>query len=178
VNATSQNTDAKTTKAPQEFEPKIIGFCCNWCTYAGADLAGISRFQYSPNLRMIRVMCSGAIDPAHILEAFSRGADGVFVGGCHPGECHYQEGNYKALRRYRALLRLLDQFGIERERVRLEWISASEGDRFAAVIRDFTEKLKALGPLNWSANWDEDGQRREALESIAREHEEAMEILP
>jgi F420-non-reducing hydrogenase iron-sulfur subunit len=128
------------------FEPKIIGFCCNWCAYAGADLAGISRIQYPPNLRMIRVMCSGAIDPVYILDALSMGADGVFIGGCHPGDCHYMAGNYKTRRKVALIKRLLSQLGLEPERVRLEWVSAAEGGRFGQVVTDFTEELKRLGP--------------------------------
>jgi len=128
------------------FEPKIIGFCCNWCAYAGADLAGISRIQYPTNLRMIRVMCSGAVDTEHVLEAFRNGADGVFIGGCHPGDCHYQTGNYKTMRKVMLLKNLLRQLGIEPERLRLEWISAAEGQRFAHVVTDFVEEIKKLGP--------------------------------
>jgi len=129
------------------FEPKIIGFLCNWCSYAGADLAGVSRIQYPPNIRIIRVMCSGRIDPAFILEAFKDGADGVLVGGCHlPSDCHYISGNFKALRRISLTKKVLGELGIEPERVRLEWISASEGDKFAAVVRDMTEQVKKLGP--------------------------------
>jgi F420-non-reducing hydrogenase iron-sulfur subunit len=129
------------------FEPKIIGFLCNWCSYAGADLAGVSRIQYPSNIRIIRVMCSGRIDPAFILEAFKDGADGVLIAGCHlPSDCHYISGNFKALRRVTLLRKVLQNFGIEPERLRLEWISASEGDRFAAVVRDMVEKLKKLGP--------------------------------
>ena len=129
------------------FEPKIIGFLCNWCSYAGADLAGVSRIQYPPNIRIIRVMCSGRIDPAFILEAFKDGADGVLVGGCHlPSDCHYISGNFKAVRRISLLKKVLGEFGIEPERVRLEWISASEGDKFAAVVRDMTEQVRKLGP--------------------------------
>src|SRR3990170_327328 len=164
--------------ADAQFEPKIIGFLCRWCSYTGADLAGTSRIQYPPNVTPIRVMCSGRVDPTFVLKALVSGADGVLIAGCHPGDCHYQQGNYKALRRYRTLLKLLDQFAIERDRVRLEWISASEGDRFAAVVKDLTEKLQALGPLQWPANWEEDGGRSEALESIVLEHEEAMEVQP
>ncbi len=129
------------------FEPKIIGFLCNWCSYAGADLAGVSRIQYPPNIRIIRVMCSGRIDPAFILEAFKDGADGVLIGGCHlPSDCHYISGNFKALRRISLIKKVLGELGIEPERVRLEWISASEGDKFAAVVRDMTEQVKKLGP--------------------------------
>ena len=131
----------------KSFEPKIIGFLCNWCSYAGADLAGVSRIQYPPNIRIIRVMCSGRIDPAFILEAFKDGADGVLVAGCHlPSDCHYISGNFKALRRITLLREVLKDFGIEPERLRLEWISASEGDKFAAVVRDMVDAVKKLGP--------------------------------
>jgi F420-non-reducing hydrogenase iron-sulfur subunit len=130
-----------------EFEPKIIGFLCNWCSYAGADLAGVSRIQYPPNIIIIRVMCSGRIDPAFVLEAFKDGADGVLVAGCHPpSDCHYISGNFKALRRITLLKKALKEFGIEPERLRLEWISASEGDKFAEVVRDMVEEIKNLGP--------------------------------
>jgi F420-non-reducing hydrogenase iron-sulfur subunit len=129
------------------FEPRIIGFLCNWCSYAGADLAGVSRIQYPPNIRIIRVMCSGRIDPVFVLEAFKDGADGVLVAGCHPpSDCHYISGNFKALRRITLLKKALKEFGIEPERLRLEWISASEGDKFAEVVRDMVEELKNLGP--------------------------------
>jgi F420-non-reducing hydrogenase iron-sulfur subunit len=129
-----------------EFEPRIVGFLCNWCAYAGADLAGVSRIQYPPNLRVVRVMCSGRIDPAFVLEAFRSGADGVLVAGCHPGDCHYISGNFKAYRRILMLKKLLEQFGLESERLRLEWVSASEGDRFATVIKDMVKVIKKLGP--------------------------------
>ena len=158
------------------FEPKIVGFLCNWCSYRAADLAGSARITHAPNVRIIRVMCSGRVDPTFVLKALSLGADGVLIAGCHPGDCHYQEGNHKAMRRYRMLLKLLDAFGVERERVRLEWISASEGERFAAVVKDLTEKVRALGPLNWSDNWDEEGDLAAELQAIADEHEEAMEV--
>jgi F420-non-reducing hydrogenase iron-sulfur subunit len=129
------------------FEPKIIGFLCNWCSYAGADLAGVSRIQYPTNIRIIRVMCSGRIDPAFIFEAFKDGADGVLVAGCHlPSDCHYISGNFKALRRITLLKNTLKEFGIEPERVRLEWVSASEGDKFAMIVRDMVEELKKIGP--------------------------------
>jgi F420-non-reducing hydrogenase iron-sulfur subunit len=130
-----------------EFEPKIIAFLCNWCSYAGADLAGISRIQYPPNVRVIRVMCSGRIDPTFVVKALNDGADGVLIGGCHPGDCHYLEGNYKAMRRYQLLTKLLEQFGVEKGRVRLEWISAGEGERFAQVMREITETVRKLGPF-------------------------------
>jgi len=129
-----------------KFEPKIVAFCCNWCSYAGADLAGTSRIQYSPNIRIIRVMCSGRVSPLFVLKALSVGADGVLVLGCHPGDCHYIEGNYKTLRRIPLLKKMLKQFGIEEERVRLEWVSASEGARFAEVANSFTKTIKKLGP--------------------------------
>ena len=128
------------------FEPKIIGFCCNWCAYAGADLAGINRNQYPPNIRMIRVMCSGTIEPLYVVKAFKEGADGVFIGGCHPGDCHYQNGNYKTQRRIVLLKRAISEIGLDPRRIRLEWISAAEGQRFARVITDFTEEMRKLGP--------------------------------
>ncbi len=130
-----------------EFEPKIIGFLCNWCSYAGADLAGVSRIQYPPNIRIIRVMCSGRIDPAFVLEAFKDGADGVLIAGCHlPSDCHYMSGNFKALRRITLLRNVLKDLGIEPERLRLEWVSASEGDKFATVVKTMVEDVKRLGP--------------------------------
>lgn len=131
----------------EEFEPKIVGFLCNWCAYAGADLAGVSRMQYPPNIRIVRVMCSGRVDPSFILEALKDGADGVLVAGCHlPSDCHYISGNFKALRRIKLLKKVLEQFGIEPERVRLEWISASEGDKFATVVKDMVERIQKIGP--------------------------------
>ncbi len=130
------------------WEPRIVGFFCNWCTYTAADLAGVSRMKYAPNVRVIRLMCSGRVDPQFVLDAFARGADGVLIGGCHPGDCHYGEGNYKMLRRYHLLRRMLADMGIEPERLRLEWISAAEGDKVKAVINDMVEKIKALGPLD------------------------------
>jgi len=129
------------------FEPRIIAFFCNWCTYLAADLAGTSRLKYAPNIRVVRLMCSGRVDPQFVLRAFAQGADGVLIGGCHPGDCHYQEGNYKALRRFLLLRRTLKQMGIEEDRFRLEWISAAEGDRVRAVVNDMVEKVRALGPL-------------------------------
>lgn len=134
-------------KAPGEFEPKIVAFFCNWCTYLAADLAGTSRMKYAPNTRVVRVMCSGRVDPQFILEAFAKGADGVLIGGCHPGDCHYQEGNYKALRRFYLLKKMVRAMGIEEDRLRLEWISAAEGDRVKAVVNDMVAKIRALGPL-------------------------------
>jgi F420-non-reducing hydrogenase iron-sulfur subunit len=133
--------------AKEEFEPRIIGFLCNWCSYAGADLAGVSRIQYPTNIRIIRVMCSGRIDPVFVLEAFKDGADGVLIAGCHlPSDCHYIDGNSKALKRTAMLKKVLQDFGIEPERLRLEWVSASEGDRFAALVREMVDEMKKLGP--------------------------------
>ncbi len=129
------------------FEPRIVGFLCNWCSYTGADLAGTARLHYPPNVTSIRVMCSGRVDPAFILDAFRRGADGVLICGCHPGDCHYIEGNYKCMRRMPLTQLLLQQFGVDRNRMRLEWVSASEGGRFQEVITEFTEQIRALGPL-------------------------------
>lgn len=129
------------------FEPKIVGFFCNWCSYAGADSAGTARKTYPQNVNVIRVMCSGRIDPQFILKAFKEGADGVLILGCHPGDCHYKEGNYKALRRYKMLKKLITQFGIEEERLRLDWVSAAEGDKFVNVINEFTQTIKNLGPF-------------------------------
>ena len=134
-----------------KFEPKIVAFCCNWCSYAGADLAGTSRIQYPSAIRIIRVMCSGRVSPFFILKALSVGANGVLVLGCHPGDCHYIEGNYKTMRRFPLLKKLLKQLGIEEERVRLEWVSASEGAKFAEVTNSFTQDIKNLGP-NISGN--------------------------
>ncbi|HDR06269.1 MAG TPA: hydrogenase iron-sulfur subunit [Candidatus Coatesbacteria bacterium] len=135
--------------ADESFEPRLVGFLCRWCTYTGADLAGISRLKYPPNLTPIKVMCSGRVDPTFIVQAFAEGADGVLIGGCHPGDCHYDVGNYRTMRRFPMLLKLLEQFGIERDRVWLRWISASEGKLFADTIRDFTARIKELGPLSW-----------------------------
>ena len=129
------------------FEPKIVVFACNWCSYAAIDLAGTSRMKYPPNLRVIKVMCSGRIDPQFILEAFKEGADGVLVTGCHPGDCHYIEGNLKTMRKVKLLERVLEAFGIEKERFRLEWISASEADKFVKVAKEMVEQVRALGPL-------------------------------
>ncbi|HRE09690.1 MAG TPA: hydrogenase iron-sulfur subunit [Ignavibacteria bacterium] len=132
----------------KKYEPKIVAFFCNWCTYTAADLAGVSRLKYAPNVKVIRIMCSGRVDPQFILQAFASGADGVLIGGCHPGDCHYSEGNYKMLRRFRLLKRMLHTLGIDDERFRLEWISASEGEKVKIVINDMVEKLKVLGPLS------------------------------
>ncbi len=138
------------------FEPRIVAFFCNWCTYLAADLAGTSRIKYAPNARVVRVMCSGRIDPQFVIEAFAKGADGVLIGGCHPNDCHYQEGNYKCLRRYHLLKRVVKEMGIEDERFRLEWISAAEADRLRVVMDDMVAKLRQLGPLNWKTPAEEE----------------------
>lgn len=134
------------TSSATTVEPRIVAFFCTWCTYLAADLAGTSRIKYAPNVRIVRVMCSGRIDPQFVLQAFARGADGVLIGGCHPGDCHYQEGNYNCLKRARLLQRVLRDMGVEEDRFRLEWISAAEGDRVREVIDDMVEKLRKLGP--------------------------------
>jgi F420-non-reducing hydrogenase iron-sulfur subunit len=131
-----------------DFEPKIIVFCCNWCSYAGADLAGTSRLKIKPNFRVIRTMCSGRVEPSFIFHALAKGADGVMIAGCHPGDCHYNSGNYKARRRAMLLKKTLPQFGIEPERLRLEWISASEGTKFRKTVNEFVDQVKELGPLH------------------------------
>ncbi len=131
----------------RKFEPKIVCFLCKWCTYAGADLAGTSRLQYPPNGVVIKTMCSSRIDPEHILYAFQQGSDGVFIGGCHPGDCHYQTGNYKTKRRILLLQNMLKQLGLDSKRLCLEWISASEGNKFADTMKEFTETIRSLGPL-------------------------------
>jgi len=130
----------------EKFEPNIIGFLCNWCSYAGADLAGTSRMKYPPNIKSIRVMCSGRVDPVFILEALKKGADGVLVAGCHPGDCHYQSGNYKTNRRIKLLKKLLEEMAIDPKRVRFEYVSASEGQKFAQVVTEFVDELKKMGP--------------------------------
>ncbi|MQY77931.1 MAG: hydrogenase iron-sulfur subunit [Bacteroidetes bacterium] len=128
------------------YEPTIVAFLCNWCSYTGADLAGTSRMKYASNVRIIRVMCSGRVEPTFVLSAFKEGADGVLICGCHPGDCHYHEGNYKCLRRYHLLQKYIQQMGLDKDRLRLEWISASEGRQFAELVDSYTETVKNLGP--------------------------------
>ena len=135
------------TQAAPAFEPRIVAFFCTWCTYTAADLAGISRMPYAPGVRVVRLMCSGRVDPQFVLAALRHGADGVLIGGCHPGDCHYEKGNHNAARRVEMLRPLLGAMGIEQERVRLEWISASEGDRVQRVCNEMATQLRALGPL-------------------------------
>jgi F420-non-reducing hydrogenase iron-sulfur subunit len=139
------------TQPRNDFEPKIVGFLCNWCAYSGADLAGVSRLQSSPSLRVIRVMCTGRMDPGFVFKALSSGADGVLLAGCHSGDCHYKEGNYKCLRRFHLIKRLLCEFGIDERRIRLEWISASEAEKFARVSFEMENQVRELGPLRLQA---------------------------
>jgi F420-non-reducing hydrogenase iron-sulfur subunit len=133
----------------EKFEPVIIGFTCNWCSYRAADMAGTARMKYAPNIRLIRLMCSGRLDPTFVLKAFAGGADAVMISGCHPGDCHYVEQNYKALRRFHLLKRYLTQMGIEPGRIKLVWASAAEGAILADTINMYVEEVRALGPLNW-----------------------------
>jgi len=135
------------------FEPRIVAFLCNWCTYTGADLAGTSRLQYPPNVRVVRMMCSGAVDPVYVLKPLLDGADGVLIGGCHPGDCHYQTGNYKSRRRYVAMREILKCAGLDEARIWLRWISASEGQRFAETITEMVTALKELGPSPMREMW-------------------------
>jgi len=130
----------------ETFEPQIVGFLCNWCTYVAADLAGVARLQYPPNVRAIRMMCSGAVSPLYIISALKKGADGVFIGGCHIGDCHYQRGNHSTLKRVAIVKPLLEALGIDPRRLRLEWISASEGPQFSKVLAEFVDQIKELGP--------------------------------
>jgi F420-non-reducing hydrogenase iron-sulfur subunit len=149
----------------ESFEPVIIGFTCNWCSYRAADLAGTARVKYPPNIRLVRLMCSGRLDPTFVLKALSSGADGVLISGCHPGECHYLEQNYKALRRFMLLRRVLTQMGIEPQRVRLVWASAAEGVKLAQEITAMVEEIRALGPLNWPDG--KDGHQLESAPALA-----------
>jgi F420-non-reducing hydrogenase iron-sulfur subunit len=157
---------------PQKsWSPRIVAFFCNWCTYTAADLAGVSRLKYAHNIHVIRVMCSGRIDPQFVLDAFARGADGVLIGGCHPNDCHYIEGNYKMLRRSRLLQRMLTDLGIEPDRFRLEWISAAEGEKVKSVVNDMVEKITALGPLHLPGKfqaWDQELKPLEAEVAAAQ----------
>lgn len=147
------------------YEPKIVGFLCNWCAYTGADLAGTARMKYPANIRIIRVMCSGRIDPTFVLKAFKEGADGVLMAGCHPpSDCHYQEGNFKAMRRYPILKKMLSQLGIEEERLRLEWISAAEGEKMVRVVNEMVDTLRELGPTKSPGNGGGTSEDEEVLD--------------
>jgi len=143
----SQISNLKSQIKGQDFEPKIVGFLCNWCSYAGADKAGVAQSPYPPNVNVIKVMCSGRVDPQFVMKAFENGADGVIILACHPGDCHYKEGNYRAVQRYRMLIRLLKQFGIEEQRCRFDYVSAGEGEKFVKVITEMVETVRGLGPL-------------------------------
>ena len=140
-----------------DFEPRIVGFLCRWGSYNGADLAGTSRFKYPPNIIPIKTNCSGRIEPTHVLKALAEGADGVLISGCHIGDCHYINGNWRTVARYPMLKMLLEQLGLEPGRVRLEWVSAAEGDKWARVCTEFIQEIKDLGPLNWNAQFAEPG---------------------
>lgn len=153
----------------ESFEPIIIGFTCNWCSYRAADLAGTARVKYAPNVRLIRLMCSGRLDPTFVLKALADGADGVLVSGCHPGECHYIEQNYKALRRFMLLKRTLTQMGVEPGRIKLVWASAAEGVKLAHEIDQMVEEVRALGPLHWPKASNGDGHKAETMELKAEE---------
>ena len=160
----------------ETFEPKIIGFFCNWCSYRAADGAGTARIKHSPNVRVIRLMCSGRVDITFILKALSLGADGVLIAGCHPGECHYIEQNYKTIRRFTMLKHTLEALGIDPRRVQLVWASAGEATHLAEAIDEMVEDVRTLGPLNWSRNWAEDGAHLDDVEKILHEHAETMEV--
>ncbi|MBI5295569.1 MAG: hydrogenase iron-sulfur subunit [Chloroflexi bacterium] len=149
-----------------KFEPTIIGFTCNWCSYRAADLAGTARIKYPPNVRLVRLMCSGRLDPTFVFKALSSGADGVIITGCHPGECHYLEQNYKALRRFQLMKRTLVGLGLEPGRVKLIWASAAEGAKFASEINTFVEEIRALGPLHWGIPSDALPVSSVALEEV------------
>jgi F420-non-reducing hydrogenase iron-sulfur subunit len=139
--------EAVAREAQETYEPRIVAFCCNWCSYAGADLAGTTRLQYPPNVKIVRVMCSGRVDPAFVLKAFALGADGVIVAGCHPSDCHYINGNEKTAMRGDFLSEFLEEAGIESQRFKVEWIAGSEGQKFANVIKQMVSELRNLGPI-------------------------------
>jgi len=147
---TAEDRSASTAPS-QEWRPRVVAFLCNWCSYTGADLAGISRMEWDPSVSIVRVMCTGRMDPTFVAKALELGADGVIVSGCHPGDCHYQEGNYKALRRVHLMRRLLDDFGIDPRRLRLVWISASEGDHWAETANEMVREIRSLGPIGGDA---------------------------
>ncbi|MGY5879660.1 MAG: hydrogenase iron-sulfur subunit [Candidatus Thorarchaeota archaeon] len=143
---TTAKVESKTVSNEEVFQPRIIAFLCNWCSYAGADLAGTSRLQYSPTVHAIRVNCSSRLNPAVVIKTLLMGADGVLIAGCHPGDCHYKTGNLYTRRRYMMLKTLLETIGLEPERLRLDWVSASEANKFATVVNDFSKTIMKLGP--------------------------------
>ena len=161
---------------PNEWNPRIVAFFCNWCTYTAADLAGVSRLKYAANVRVIRLMCSGRVDPQFILDALAKGADAVLIGGCHPFDCHYVEGNYKCLRRFQLLKRMLRDMGIEDERLRLEWISAAEGEKVKTVINEMAEAARRLGPLGIPGKFEE--WDREMVRFAAAVHAQEAQKTP
>ncbi|MBM3147031.1 MAG: hydrogenase iron-sulfur subunit [Actinobacteria bacterium] len=146
-----------------EFEPRIVGFLCRWCSYNGADLAGTSRFKYPPNVIPIKVNCSGRVDPTHVMKAFAEGADGVLISGCHPGDCHYINGNWRTAGRFPMMKKLLEQLNIDPRRLRLEWVSAAEGDKWARVVTEFVAEVRELGPLGWKDQVVDEYQEQEAV---------------
>lgn len=158
------------------YEPKIVGFFCNWCSYRAADGAGTARIKHAPNVRVIRLMCSGRVDPAFVLKALALGADGVLIAGCHPGECHYLEQNYKTMRRFALLRHTLRALGISERRVRLIWASAAEASQLAEAIDTLVEDIRTLGPLHWSANWADEHDHLDDVEKILLEHQAALEV--
>ncbi len=173
---TSTSTKPSSAAGPAAWQPRIVAFFCNWCTYTAADLAGVSRLKYSSSIRVIRLMCSGRVDPQFIVEALVKGADGVLIGGCHPGDCHYVEGNYKMLRRFEMLKRMIREMGIEEKRVRLEWISAAEGEKVKRVVDELTAEVRKLGPLHMPtkfADWDREMSH---LEEAAKQAQATAEV--
>ncbi len=162
----------------ESFEPRIVGFLCNWCSYRAADLAGTSRIKYATNVRYIRTMCSGRVDPSFILKAFALGADGVLLAGCHPGECHYVEQNYKTMRRFQMLKHFLRAMGVEENRLRLVWASAAEGHRLAEEVDRLVADVRALGPMHWPAEWKRPEADFDAVQKMVDEHAESMEVAP
>jgi F420-non-reducing hydrogenase iron-sulfur subunit len=170
------NSMSTSTASSSSWQPRIVAFFCNWCTYTAADLAGVSRLKYAANVRVIRLMCSGRVDPQFVLDALVKGADGVLIGGCHPGDCHYVEGNYKMLRRFELLKRTLTDMGIELERVRLEWISAAEGEKVKRVINEMVEQVRKLGPLGLPSKFEDWDKEMAELETEAQAAETPAEV--
>jgi F420-non-reducing hydrogenase iron-sulfur subunit len=170
-------SDSTPQQAEPVFNPRVVAFMCNCCSYTASDLAGTARIKYSPYARIVRVMCSGRVDPTFVLKAFALGADGVMIAGCHPGDCHYVEQNYKTIRRVTMLRFFLEQMGIEGDRLRLVWASAAEGQHLAESIDQFVADMRRIGPLNWSANWEEAGRPTDTWEELAENPADATEVL-
>ncbi len=169
-------SEASPSPGAKRFEPRIVAFLCNWCSYTASDLAGTARIKYAPNVRIVRVMCSGRVDPTFILRSFALGADGALIAGCHPGDCHYIEQNYKTMRRFAMMKQLLKTMGVEQERLRLVWASAAEGRYLAESIDQMVDEVRRLGPLDWAHNWEEPPEIEKALEDIVHEHAESLEV--